>query len=153
MEDVERFARNKSLMDLLPGLQRAARVAKNILLYDQVARGARSGVRLPVQLTAPEKAALKNERDTLFSQSTGLYMTVLTVSIAAILQGHVQSSINGASLNFPLAFGLNDRDEHDQWIIGITNAIPYLLAAILYVELLDPVDNLHPNIFKRLPDR
>jgi hypothetical protein len=117
--------------DLLPGLKRAALVAQNIMVYDQVARGERSGSGLPVDLTDEERVALKNERDTLFSQTTGLYMTVLTVSIAGILQGHVQSSINGATILFPGAFGIGNRTVYDNWIVGITNAAPFLFAAIL----------------------
>jgi hypothetical protein len=131
LKDVELFARNKSLDDLLPGLKRAALVAQNIMVYDQVARNARSGDGLPVQLTPDEKAALRNERDTLFSQSMGLYMTVLTVSIAGILQGHVQSSINSATLLFPQAFGLDVNTSYGEWIVGVTNAAPFIFAAVL----------------------
>lgn len=120
--------------DICLGLRRAALVAQNALIYDEVSRDSHSGTRLPVQLTDAEKRALRNERDHLFAQSKGLYMTVLTVSIAAILQGWVQSSINGATLLWPKELGLykNDSDNsHDQWIVGLTNAAPFLFAAIL----------------------
>lgn len=121
-----------SLTDILPGLRRAALVAQNVMIYDEVARGIRDGAHLPVQLDKSEKTALKNERDRLFAQSAGLYMTVLTVSLAAILQGWVQSSINGATLYLPKAYGLHPEDNaYDKWVIGATNATPFLFAAVL----------------------
>jgi MFS family permease len=93
-------------------------------------------------LTTPEKKALRDERDHLFAQSTGLYMTVLTVSIAGILQGWVQSSINGSTLYFPKVYGLDETKIHDQWIVGLTNAAPFLFAALLGCPLVDPVNRL-----------
>jgi hypothetical protein len=120
-----------SLTDILPGLRNAALVAQNIMIYDEVAHGIRSGDNLPVQLSAAEKLALKNERDTLFAQSKGFYMTILTVSLAGILQGHVQSSINGATLFFPDVYGLGEHTIYDEWIIGLTNSAPFIFAAIL----------------------
>lgn len=120
--------------DICLGIRRAALVAQNALIYDEVSRDCHNGTQLPVQLTDDEKRALREERDHLFAQSKGLYMTVLTVSLAAILQGWVQSSINGATLLWPKEFGLHklkDHEEHDQWIIGLTNAAPFLFAAIL----------------------
>jgi MFS family permease len=123
-----------SLSDIRIGLRRAALVAQNDMIYDQVSRDRHSGTQLPVKLSIKEKRALKNEKDRLFAQSKGLYMTVLTVSLAAILQGWVQSSINGATLLWPNDFGLKKQDnKHDQWIIGLTNAAPFIFAAILWV--------------------
>lgn len=132
LRDVNTFAASMSFSDdIRLGIQRAALVAQNALIYDDVSRDRRSGIQLPVQLADDEKRALRNERDHLFAQSKGLYMTVLTVSIAAILQGWVQSSINGATLLWPKQFGLDKDGTHDQWIIGLTNAAPFLFAAIL----------------------
>lgn len=121
------------LTDILPGLRRAAQVAQNAMVYDEVSRGTRDSDNLPVKLDEEEKLALKNEKDHLFAQSSGLYMTVLTVSFAAILQGWVQSSINGATLLFPNQYVLDAKQTHDQWIIGITNAAPFLFATVLWV--------------------
>ncbi|KFY02863.1 hypothetical protein O988_01862 [Pseudogymnoascus sp. VKM F-3808] len=141
LRDVDAFAESMSLSDIRIGLRRAALVAQNALIYDDVSRDRHSGTHLPVMLSDDEKRALKNERDHLFAQSKGLYMTVLTVSLAAILQGWVQSSINGATLLWPNEFGLKKRDnKHDQWIIGLTNAAPFIFAAILGCPLVDPIN-------------
>lgn len=119
-------------------LLRAARVAKDARTYDEVARaeGVGAGHDLPVQLTAPEKAALKAEKDVLFSER-GMLIVILTVSLAAFLQGFVQSSINGASL-YPAQFGLY---ESDNWQFGLANASPFLFAALLGCWLSLPIND------------
>ncbi|KFY40063.1 hypothetical protein V494_03674 [Pseudogymnoascus sp. VKM F-4513 (FW-928)] len=133
------------LSNIRRGFQNAALVAHDAEFYDEVSRGSHNETYLPVQLTPDEKLALRNEKDHLFAQSKGLYMTVLTVSIAAILQGWVQSSINGATLLWPSEFGLLNKtdpnlERHDQWIVGLTNAAPFLFAAILGCPLVDPIN-------------
>jgi hypothetical protein len=133
LADVERFARSKNLLDLLERLQRAARVAKNLASYDDDARGTRDQTLppLPVILSEEERVALTNEKDKLRAQSNGLIITVLTVSLAAFLQGHVQSSINSATLFFPQIYGVEGTMKQKNYIIGATNAAPFLFAAVV----------------------
>jgi MFS family permease len=139
LADVASFAEQYHLTALLPDLKRAALVAQNILIYDSVARGIHPGTNLPVELSLEEKTALQNERDTLFAQSTGFYFTILTVCLAGVLQGWVQSSINSATLFFPAAYGLNESSNSD-WIIGITNATTFLFSAVLGCPLVYPLN-------------
>jgi hypothetical protein len=117
-------------------LLRAARVAKDIRTYDGVARseGVGVGSDLPVQLTDIEKAALKSEKDVLFSEK-GMFIVILTVSLAAFLQGFVQSSINGASL-YSITFG-----DPNTWQLGAANASPFLFAALLGCWLSLPIND------------
>ncbi|KAI1410458.1 MFS general substrate transporter [Hypoxylon sp. FL1857] len=144
----------------LADLLRAARVAQNVRSYDEVARynGPKCnevGYTLPVQLTKKEKAALKAEKDVLFSERN-MFIVILTVSLAAFLQGFVQSSINGASLYAP-EFGLpntvsmgwnstvqdgNTKPHLDDWKLGATNASPFLFAALLGCWLSLPINDL-----------
>lgn len=79
-------------------LLRAARVAKDIRTYDEVARRKGYGFEssLPVQLTAEEKRALSRERDVPFSEK-GMRIVILTVSIAALLQGRNTSLLSSPS--------------------------------------------------------
>lgn len=86
--DVKRF-----VDDFLPTVQydavlRAARVARDIRLYDEVSRVNSQHVyrHLPVQLTDEEKIALRREKDVPFSER-GMRIVILTVSLAALLQG------------------------------------------------------------------
>ncbi len=105
---------------------RAARVAKDIRTYDDVAHDEdpNAGFHLDVTLTGVEKAALKAEKDTFFSQR-GMAVVILTVSLAAFLQGFVQSSINGATLYLSIP------DDHLGWKLGAANASPWFSAALL----------------------
>ncbi|KAI3321109.1 hypothetical protein HD806DRAFT_546901 [Xylariaceae sp. AK1471] len=135
-------------------LLRAVQVAKDIRIYDAVARSddphASDG--LPVQLAANEKAALKMEKDSLPSEAAML-IVVLTVSLAAFLQGFVQSSINGASLYADL-FGLNttalahsERGSSpptpslNDWKLGAVNASPFLSASLIGCWLALPIND------------
>ncbi|KAI8676368.1 hypothetical protein LRP88_10628 [Fusarium phalaenopsidis] len=56
-----------------------------------------SGLVLRVDLSLDDKKALVAERERLFS-GRGMLIIIWTVSLAAFLQGHVQSSINAGSL-------------------------------------------------------
>lgn len=68
-------------------------MAKDIVLYDQVARDPNpaAGAHLPVRLTLEEKRALRRERDVPFSER-GMGVVIFTVSLAAFLQGTVTLS-------------------------------------------------------------
>lgn len=84
----ETFLRSVNYEDVLRG----ARVAKDIRTYDQVARDEdpNAGLDLPVQLTPEEKRAIRRERDVPFSEK-GMRIVILTVSLAAFLQGECLS--------------------------------------------------------------
>lgn len=128
--DVRQFAET-----WLPGVDqekvlRAARVAKDVRTYDDVARDENpsAGNDLDVRLTTEEKHALKAEKDAIFSQR-GMDIVILTVSLAAFLQGFVQSSINGASLYDYLFIQDNQKDL--SWRLGAANSSPWFSAALL----------------------
>lgn len=74
-------------------LLRAARVAKDIQLYDEVAedRGFHPRGSLKVHLTDNEKRALRDEKNVPFSEK-GMRIVILTVSLAAILQGKLPTN-------------------------------------------------------------
>ncbi|KAI0378902.1 hypothetical protein F5Y04DRAFT_136548 [Hypomontagnella monticulosa] len=118
-------------------LLRAARVAQNIRTYDEVARSSnpKVGDNLPVQLTAEEKTALKTEKDVLFSERN-MFVVILTVSLAAFLQGFVQSSINGASL-----FADKLDPPPTEWMLGAANASPFFFAALLGCWISLPIND------------
>ncbi|KAK7953727.1 hypothetical protein PG988_014421, partial [Apiospora saccharicola] len=130
-------------------LLRAARVAKDVRTYDGVARSENpaAGSGLPVTLKPEEKEALKAEKDVLFSER-GMFVVILTVSLAAFLQGFVQSSINGASL-YSNRFAPGSQNVTGDskppaavWKLGAANASPFLFAAVLGCFASLPINDL-----------
>ncbi|CAK7218784.1 hypothetical protein SCUCBS95973_003601 [Sporothrix curviconia] len=157
--DVHRFQSQYLTHVDVEKITKAARVAKDIRAYDEVARSddLNAGQGLPVQLNLAERRALKRERDVAISER-GMYIVILTVSLAAFLQGHVQSSINGSSL-FRNVLGLgydagSARDSAvdsaskgvpvstDDWLLGAVNASPFLFAAVLGCPLALPINDI-----------
>lgn len=126
---------------------RAALVAKDSRVYDLVARGDSEYANrsLHVTLTPDELEALRNEKDRLFSER-GMFIIAVCVAIAAFLQGHVQSSINGGS---PYEYDLGFRDDSTctsltdsaRWKLGATNAMPFLTSAVLGCWISNPVND------------
>ena len=97
MADVEDFARSGNLMDILPELKKGALVARDPANFQS----------LP-DLDEEEKAALAREVTHRWSQTTTLYLTIITCSIGAAVQGWDQTGSNGANLSFPQAFGIGN---------------------------------------------
>ncbi|KAK1543878.1 hypothetical protein CPAR01_04511 [Colletotrichum paranaense] len=136
-EDVRQFAEN------LPGVPfqrilRAAQVSKEIRAYTD--EGLQDS--LPIKLKPKERIALKAERDKAFSQS-GMTVIVVTVALAALLQGHVQASINAGSIYARLlqekvssTTGRSDL----VWQLGGMNSAPFLAAAILGAPMSLPLN-------------
>ncbi|KAI0420769.1 sugar transporter-domain-containing protein [Xylaria grammica] len=150
--DAREFQRKFLPFVLVDKLLRAVQVAKDIRIYDKVARSEdpHESDNLPVKLTTEEKVALRKEKDSLPSEPTML-IVFLTVSLAAFLQGFVQSSINGASL-YADQFGLHTVKPHEdtghspprptsnEWKLGAVNASPFLFAALVGCWLALPIN-------------
>ncbi|KAJ4247776.1 hypothetical protein NW762_012985 [Fusarium torreyae] len=129
-------------------VERAAEVAKNGNYYYRLSKGLITNLSPVVELTSDEKYSLVAERERLFSQR-GMLVIICTVSLAAFLQGHVQSSINAMSL-FVETVGINIQerdntqsngaDPNAQWKLGAMNAIPFLTAAFPGAPLSLPVN-------------
>lgn len=140
-------------------LKRAAVVGKHPKTYEDISRGTWTGsTEGLVELDGEEKQALVAEHDSAMPER-GMLVVVLAVSLAAFLQGHVQTSINGASLyreaiDLPSDTNLTtlgisssspsngdfwanssilypSQPSQDDWYLGITNAVPFFGAALL----------------------
>ena len=138
--DVQNFTRTYLPSVPYAKVLRAARVAKDIRLYDEVARSSDPslGMGLPVELTDEERECLMRERDRVFSER-GMRKVILTVSLAALLQGFVQSSFNGASF-YRNHWGLDGDDSDVTWRLGGTNAAAWFAAALLGCPLSLPIN-------------
>lgn len=134
--DVREFSKH------LPGVEydellRAARVAKDIRTYDAVARNTATQTNLLVTLQEEEKRGLVSEQDELRGQFRQILPVVLTVGCAAFLQGHVQASINCASLYSQWLQPHNPdgpastQEGLPQWKLGAMNASPFFAAALI----------------------
>ncbi|MCJ1383903.1 hypothetical protein MMC17_007017 [Xylographa soralifera] len=135
MADVEDFVRSKKLEDL-ELFKRAAKIARDPRFFERV-----SG------LGEEEKDALRDETRHRFEQPRGLWVTIITCSMGAIVQGWVQTGTNGANLAWPKALGLLNSDGNPQnpgsytWILGIVNAAPYLASALVGCWLSYPLNH------------
>ncbi|KAF4470086.1 myo-inositol transport ITR1 [Fusarium albosuccineum] len=110
-------------------VERAAEVARNGRYYYLLSKGHVHNASPVVILDKAEKNALVAEREQLFSQR-GMLVVISTVSLAAFLQGHVQSSFNAGSL-FVETVGIYIKEHrtYADWQLGGMNAIPFLTAA------------------------
>lgn len=95
---------------------------------------------MPNDLTEDEKQCIRDERERVFSQP-GMPIIIITVSLAAFLQGHVQASINAADIyamdsTNPLQFPEEDKI----WTSGAMNAMPYFTAALLGSPMSLPIN-------------
>ncbi|KAM0284162.1 hypothetical protein ACHAQH_002152 [Verticillium albo-atrum] len=153
-EDARRFITDFLFVDIKE-LLRAICVARDPRIYEAAARSTdpEASHALPVQLRDDEKKALRRERDVPLGER-GVWTIIATVSLAAFLQGHVQSSFNGGAL-YDGVFGLHtagdsdDREDTstkldftgDDWKLGAANASPFLFAALLGCPLALPVNH------------
>jgi hypothetical protein len=131
MQDVENFAAQHSLLDILPLLRKGALVAQSPLDIDQIP-----------ELDENEREAFRNEIVHKWRQPKILYFTIILNSIAAAIQGWDQTGSNGANLSWPAAFGIPDSGPvceaagncgPNQWLVGLVNSMPYFAIFLLYV--------------------
>lgn len=79
-----------------------------------------------------EVSALQREMTHKWRVPKMLYMTIITCSIGAAVQGWDQEGSNGANLSFPAALGLDESTDFGTYIVGLINAAPYFGSA--YVQ-------------------
>lgn len=96
-------------------------------------------------LTEEEKECLEHETSNGFwAQPKGLKVTIITLCVAAVVQGWNQTAANGANLQWPEQLGLHltgcDPVGRDAWIFAIVNAVPYFSAALCGAWIADPLN-------------
>ncbi|OGE58504.1 hypothetical protein PENARI_c001G05689 [Penicillium arizonense] len=135
LRDVEQFAQEFNVTDILPELQKGALVARSPTEFESVP-----------DLTETELIALRDETLHKWRQPRALYFTIILCSIGAAVQGWDQTGSNGANLSFPDAFGIPETDNpnayRNQWIVGVVNAAPYIASAVLGCWLSDPFNRI-----------
>jgi hypothetical protein len=153
--DVESFHRQCLPEINYRKLLTAARVGKHPNTYEDISRGRWEGSMEGLEkLDGVDKKALVAEHDSAWPER-GMFIVILTVSLAAFLQGHVQTSINGATLYRDI-IGLNATNqsiyspqvilrpsspEKNDFYLGITNAAPFFAAAVLGCFMALPISD------------
>lgn len=106
------------------------------------------------ELTEPEKRLLGTEKDRetgFWKQSKFFRATIITASLAGMIQGWTQSANNGTTYGMPQDFGIcyGEQDNcttSQLWTFGMLNAIPLLSAGLFGTVLADP---LQENVLGR----
>lgn len=130
MRDVEKFAHQKGLVEQLPLLRKGALLAQDPDNYENIGGDE--------ELTWEEKNSLRMEKEHRWHMPFKLYLTIVTCAIGAAVQGWDQTGSNGANLFFPTVYGIAKKDAHDQLIVGLVNAGPYIGSALIGCWLSDP---------------
>lgn len=127
LADVEKFAAEYQLTEILPLLQKGALVAQRPLHTSDIQ-----------ELDEQDRRALQEETSHRWKHPRILYLTIILNSIAAAVQGWDQTGSNGANLTFGEALGLPETGpvceaagncSKNQWIVGFINSCPYIAIA------------------------
>ncbi|WYZ36598.1 hypothetical protein EsH8_II_000104 [Colletotrichum jinshuiense] len=133
LRDVEAFAQEKSLVEYIPILKKGALVAQDPDGYEDI-----DG---PEALDSTEIQVLRDEVLHKWRIPKILYVTIITCSIGAAVQGWDQTGSNGANLSFPTVFGIGGTSHHDTLLVGLVNSAPYIGSAFIGCWLSDPLNN------------
>lgn len=90
--------------------------------------------------TAEEVEALEKEQSKKWLQPWPVYLVVLATASGAVGQGWAQTSMNGANLYLPTAFGLQKGHLRDDLILGLVNSAIYLSNGLLGAWLVAPLN-------------
>ncbi|KAL2274678.1 hypothetical protein FJTKL_02973 [Diaporthe vaccinii] len=134
MAQVEDFADDKCLAEYTALLKKGALIAQDPENYEDIPG--------EHQLTQDECDALEAEVHHRWRVPRALYVTIITCSIGAAVQGWDQEGSNGANLSFPQALGINLSSTYGTYIQGLINSGPYLGSALFGCWISDPL-NFH----------
>ncbi|KAL4947538.1 hypothetical protein BDW69DRAFT_199579 [Aspergillus filifer] len=115
LADVEQFAHDKDLTDILPDLRKGAMIAQDPKLFEQLD-----------DLDEADKELLRREKTHRWHQPKMMYFMTILCAGSAIVQGMDQTAVNGAQEFYFPEFGVTNR-----WIQGLINGAPYLCSAVV----------------------
>ncbi|OAQ69167.1 sugar porter (SP) family MFS transporter [Pochonia chlamydosporia 170] len=133
LSNVDQFCREKDLNDYRDLLRRGALVAQDPTGYEDI-----TGQQA---LSQEEIESLRAEVLHKWRIPRILYLTIVTCSIGAAVQGWDQTGSNGANLIFPTVFNIGSNSVHDKMIVGLVNAAPYIGTALVGCWLTDPINS------------
>ncbi|EKD13455.1 MFS myo-inositol transporter [Drepanopeziza brunnea f. sp. 'multigermtubi' MB_m1] len=115
--DVEAFAREKELEDVLPLLKKGALVAQAPKTFESIE-----------DLSEDEKGWLRKELTHRWTQPNMMYYMTILCAGSAIVQGMDQTSVNGAQTFYFEEFNIGPERT---WLRGLLNGAPYLCSAAI----------------------
>jgi hypothetical protein len=124
MAQVEEFAEEKGVAEYVDYLKKGALVAQDPDNYEDI-----DG---EFALTPEEVVVLQREVSHKWKVPRTLYLTIITCSIGAAVQGWDQEGSNGANLSFPKALGLDTDTTYGIYIQGLINSGPYIGSAYVH---------------------
>lgn len=136
MRNIDQFAADQQLTDIVDVLKRGALVGQNPADFETI-----EGI------DETERTALRDEVVRKWHHPRAMYFTVILCSVGAAVQGWDQEGSNGANLSFPLAFNIDDSSPTDPnynrnlWLVGLINSGPYIGSAFIGCWLSDPLNN------------
>ncbi|KAH7922136.1 hypothetical protein BV22DRAFT_1017951 [Leucogyrophana mollusca] len=129
MTDVEIFAQERGLTNILPQLKKGALVAQDPTAYQR-----------HEMFDEEDRRVLDLEVTHKWKQTGTLYYMVVMTSLAAAVQGMDEAVINGAQIIYPKQFGIGGSSMRDSWLIGVVNSAPYLCCAVVSCWLTHPLN-------------
>ncbi|TQN75081.1 putative metabolite transport protein YfiG [Colletotrichum shisoi] len=133
IRDVDAFAHEKGLQEYIPVLRKGALVAQDPTGFEEIDGDE--------ALNQAEIQVLHDEVLHKWRVPKILYLTIITCSIGAAVQGWDQTGSNGANLSFPTVFGIGGTSHHDTLLVGLVNSAPYIGSAFIGCWLSDPLNN------------
>ncbi|KAI1437412.1 sugar transporter-domain-containing protein, partial [Xylaria sp. CBS 124048] len=133
MRDVEVFVQTKGLTEQVEHFRKGALVAQNPEEFEEI-DGAEA-------LNDTEKTVLRDEILHKWRLPWRLYLTIITCSIGAAVQGWDQTGSNGATIFFPTYYGIDSDSTRDKILVGLVNSGPYIGCAVIGCWLSDPLNN------------
>ncbi|KAI1930140.1 hypothetical protein LOZ58_003233 [Ophidiomyces ophidiicola] len=113
--DVEEFAEEKGLVDILDDLKKGALVAQDPKSFETLE-----------ELSTEEKDILRREKTHRWHQPFMMYFMTILCAGSAIVQGMDQTAVNGAQ-----EFYFEEFNIKDVWMQGLLNGAPYLCSALI----------------------
>jgi MFS family permease len=127
--EVTNFARTYNLNHKLDIFQKASLLIQGDTLLEDVP-----------YITDQEIAAILAESRSKWRQPLTMYLTVAATALGAMGQGWAQTSMNGANLYFPKAFGLDADTPRNNLILGLINSGIYLSNGLFGAWLVAPLN-------------
>ncbi|KAI0879847.1 uncharacterized protein GGS22DRAFT_182750 [Annulohypoxylon maeteangense] len=132
LDQATRFSEWHGLDEYVPLMRKGALVAQSPTAFEDI-QGSEA-------LDKEELVALRNEVEHKWRVPRLLYLTIITCSIGAAVQGWDQEGSNGANLSFPAQFGIGGETDHDVFLVGLINSAPYIGSALIGCWLSDPLN-------------